>query len=80
MIIDCGTCTAGPAACGDCVVSVLLGPPTIRHEIAEEHRDAVHALADSGLIPPLRLVTGGGATSRRPPKRGQAVSARAAGA
>ena len=80
MIIDCGTCAVAGLACDDCVVSVLLGPPTIRHEIAEEHREAVHALADSGLIPPLRLVTGGGASGRRPPKRGQTGPARAAGA
>ena len=80
MIIDCGTCTAGPAACGDCVVSVLLGPPTTRLEIAEEHRDAVAVLADSGLIPPLRLVPGGQGEADRPPVRGRRGSARAAGA
>ena len=27
MIIDCGTCAVRDLACGDCVVSVLLGPP-----------------------------------------------------
>lgn len=80
MIIDCGTCTAGPVACGDCVVSVLLGPPTTRLEIAEEHRDAVAVLADSGLIPPLRLVPGGQTSGQRPPKGGQQEPARAAGA
>ena len=80
MIIDCGTCTAGPVACGDCVVSVLLGPPSVRPEIAEEHRGAVAALAESGLIPPLRLVAGGRAEPVRPPDRGQLGSTRAAGA
>jgi hypothetical protein len=24
--IDCGSCLARPAACGDCIVTVLLGP------------------------------------------------------
>ena len=80
MIIDCGTCTAGPAACGDCVVSVLLGPPTTRPEIAEEHCGAVAVLAESGLIPPLRLVAGGADEPVRPPARGRRGSARAAGA
>jgi hypothetical protein len=27
MIIDCGTCSVAGLACGDCVVSVLLGAP-----------------------------------------------------
>ena len=29
MIIDCGTCAVRDLACGDCVVSVLLGPPGV---------------------------------------------------
>lgn len=61
MIIDCEQCTAAPVACGDCVVSVLLGMPGAADPaaplIADEHLAAVAALADSGLIPPLRLVT-----------------------
>ena len=60
MIIDCEQCTAAPAACGDCVVSVLLGMPGVAEPsaalIADEHLAALSALADSGLIPPLRLV------------------------
>jgi hypothetical protein len=65
MIIDCGSCAHSPSrtgdrlACDDCVVSVLLGP--IDHagpvtHIADEHERAVSVLADSGLVPPLRLV------------------------
>jgi hypothetical protein len=65
MIIDCGTCVNSPAAaadasaCADCVVSVLLGMPdglAPTAEIADEHEAAVAVLAESGLIPPLRLV------------------------
>ncbi|HBJ73137.1 MAG TPA: hypothetical protein DDY88_05405 [Actinobacteria bacterium] len=60
MIIDCEQCTAAPVACGDCVVSVLLGMPGLAEPvaplIADEHLAAVSALAESGLIPPLRLV------------------------
>jgi hypothetical protein len=29
MIIDCGTCAVAGLACGDCVVSVLLGIPEV---------------------------------------------------
>jgi hypothetical protein len=29
MIIDCGTCAVAGPACGDCVVSVLLGIPEV---------------------------------------------------
>jgi hypothetical protein len=52
MIIDCNSCTAAGLACGDCVVSLLLGPP----ELSAEHERAVGVLADTGLLPPLRLV------------------------
>ncbi len=62
MNIDCDQCTAAPLACGDCVVSVLLGMPEFSipesPAIADEHVAAVAALADGGLIPPLRLVVG----------------------
>jgi len=64
MIIDCESCALSPsrtgsrAACDDCVVSVLLGPPMAESltSIADEHERALGVLADSGLIPPLRLV------------------------
>lgn len=69
MIIDCGTCEVAGAACDDCVVTVLLGPPGIlgtvdelepagrgEVEVADEHAAAIAVLARSGLVPPLRLV------------------------
>ena len=55
LTIDCGTCLARPAACGDCIVSVLLGPPGA---IGGEEQAAFAVLAGSGLVPPLRLVKG----------------------
>ena len=55
LTIDCGTCLARPAACGDCIVSVLLGPPGA---IGGEEQAAFAVLAGSGLVPPLRLVRG----------------------
>ncbi|GAA3171515.1 hypothetical protein GCM10010531_26150 [Blastococcus jejuensis] len=93
MLIDCDTCTARGAGCGDCVVTVLLGappswqgvdpvvvpmtararpaggnavpdastaedvvvpPPGVVVEFDEVERRAVRALADVGLVPPLR--------------------------
>ena len=59
MIIDCGSCAVAGLACGDCVVSVLLGAPpesAAVHEVADDHAHALTVLADSGLVPPLRLV------------------------
>ncbi len=55
MIIDCDSCQVRGDACRDCVVSVLLGPPA-ELELDEVEQAAVNALAEGGLIPPLRLV------------------------
>jgi len=56
MHIDCGTCVVRGLSCHDCVVTVLLGPPP---ELSFDHdeQQALAVLADSGLIPPLRMVT-----------------------
>ena len=53
--IDCDTCVVRGSACGDCVVTVLLGPPPELEFDAEESR-ALGVLAAEGLVPPLRLV------------------------
>lgn len=54
VTIDCDSCVMRHVACHDCVVTVLLGaPPSLD---AEEQR-ALGVLADSGLVPPLRLVS-----------------------
>lgn len=56
MIIDCDRCIMRELACGDCVVTVLLGlSGTVRSGFDEEERAALGVLADSGLVPPLRL-------------------------
>jgi len=46
-------------ACHDCVVTVLLGPPPELSEliIDDDELRALEALAEGGLVPPLRLVT-----------------------
>lgn len=53
--VDCDSCSARGPACGDCVVSVLLGMPGPR-ELDTDEQQALSALAGSGLVPPLRLV------------------------
>lgn len=55
--VDCGTCQARGPACSDCVISVLLGAPDEGVDLNPEERGALSALADSGVLPPLRLVT-----------------------
>lgn len=59
MLIDCDTCAMRDLACGDCVVTALLGlsdgagQPV---EVDEGARRALDVLADGGLVPRLRLV------------------------
>jgi hypothetical protein len=55
VTVDCDTCAVRGPACHDCVVTVLLGPPP---ELAfdEDETRALDVLAESGMIPPLRMV------------------------
>ena len=55
MVVDCDSCVMRDRACGDCVVTLLLGP--INGSV-EEHRDTLTVLSCAGLVPPLRLVSG----------------------
>lgn len=57
--MDCGRCVVRGGACSDCVISVLLGMPEDRPvavDLVADERTALAALAESGLLPPLRLV------------------------
>lgn len=79
MIIDCASCTMRDLACGDCVVTFLLGPA---EGIGSEEQIALAVLADGGLVPPLRMQPGvppdrPRASGRRtgPGSTGRAVSA-----
>jgi hypothetical protein len=56
MLIDCDTCVARDVACGDCVVTVLLGMPSVRVDLDDDEQAAIDSLAGAGLVPPLRLV------------------------
>lgn len=53
--IDCDRCAVRGIGCGDCVVSILLGPPT-ELDLAPDERAALDVLAGAGLVPPLRQV------------------------
>ena len=53
--IDCDTCEVRGLHCHDCVVTVLLGPPP-ELTLDDDECRALDVLADSGLVPPLRLV------------------------
>ena len=56
MHIDCDSCAVRGLACGDCVISVLLGAPPEGVHVDDDQRVALAVLADRGLVPPLRLV------------------------
>ena len=64
MLIDCDGCAVRDLACGDCVVTVLLDSAGPAREVDAGERRALDVLADSGLVPRLRLVPVG------PPGRG----------
>ncbi len=56
--VDCDRCAARGPACGDCVITVLLGAPGPAVDLDPDEQAALEALADSGLVPPLRLIPG----------------------
>jgi len=53
--IDCDSCEVRGLACGDCVVTVLLGAPPEGVELDPADQVDIGVLADTGLVPPLRL-------------------------
>lgn len=59
LIVDCATCTARGLSCGDCVITALLGLPdeVSPPRLDDEEQRVLGLFADSGLLPPLRLVT-----------------------
>jgi hypothetical protein len=56
VLIDCDSCAVRGLACGDCVVTVLLGVSPAGVELDAAEQAAISVLADQGLVPPLRLV------------------------
>ena len=59
MLIDCDNCAVRDLACGECVVTVLLDSSAGVLEVDDAERRALGVLADSGLVPRLRLVPKG---------------------
>lgn len=63
MLIDCGSCTVRGDACTDCVVTFLTipvrpsGAEDAVVELDAQERRALDVLADSGLVPRLRLTS-----------------------
>lgn len=59
MIVDCDRCAVRDHACRDCVMSVLLDPPSGASPVTLDapEREALAVLAAQGLVPRLRLVT-----------------------
>ncbi|MFC0113069.1 hypothetical protein [Kibdelosporangium aridum] len=55
MVVDCDSCEVRGKACQECVVSVLLGPPSTVDLDSSEQR-AIDVLASAGMVPKLRLI------------------------
>lgn len=56
--VDCDRCRARGPTCEDCVITVLLGTPVTAVDLDADEQAALAALAESGLVPPLRLIPG----------------------
>jgi hypothetical protein len=56
VLIDCDACVMRGPGCADCVVTVVLDASGNDLVIDDEERAALDVLAQSGLVPPLRLV------------------------
>ena len=56
--LDSDRCLARGPACDDCVITALLGAPVKGVDLDSDEQAALSALADSGLVPPLRLIPG----------------------
>ena len=68
MLIDCDTCAVRDLHCGECVMSVLLQLESGVYEVDEAEGRALEALAEGGLVPPLRLVPPGSSGSLGSPR------------
>jgi hypothetical protein len=53
--IDCDSCVMKNISCHDCVVTFLLEQPQI---LEKQEIKAFQVLANSGLVPPLRHISG----------------------
>jgi hypothetical protein len=80
VIIDCDSCAVRGDACGQCLVSVVLGAPPEGIELDDTEQRAVAVLAAGGMVPELRLTVAGPTGSSRsgpspaPPTLGRRMS------
>jgi hypothetical protein len=58
VLIDCDDCAVRDVQCGDCVMTVLLGSPGV-YDVDASEQLALQALAEGGLVAPLRMVPKG---------------------
>ena len=56
MIVDCDRCVVRGDACGECVITVLLGAPPGGVDLDGADRKALDTLAAAGIVPRLQLV------------------------
>ncbi len=57
MLIDCDDCVMQHTdACGDCIVTAILGTDDGIVELGDAERLALRNMADGGIVAPLRLV------------------------
>jgi hypothetical protein len=58
LIVNCTTCDVRGDACADCVISTLLGTPDadVPPSLSGEEQRVLGLFAESGMLPPLRLV------------------------
>jgi hypothetical protein len=69
--VDCAGCVARGPACEDCVVAVVLDVSRRPLDLDADEQSALRALAEEGLVPPLRLIPGA--------RRGRAIRHRVDG-
>lgn len=55
--MDCESCTQREVGCSDCVVTLLMSLPQEGDRLSQGEQAALAVMAQSGLVPPLRLVT-----------------------
>jgi hypothetical protein len=56
MIVDCDRCKVRGNACQDCVITLLLGAPSVGLEQDGSGRRGLDTVAETGMVPRLQLV------------------------
>lgn len=67
MKIDCTTCEVREVGCADCVVTLLMALPAPDQSLVRAEEQALAVMAESGLVPKLRLIQGDGQAQLQAP-------------